>query len=74
MMKEEVENDAQKYLRTSEVARLLHVSSKTITRWAKERKLPYVRTLGGHRRFPARDIRDLVRRLESEGALALELD
>ncbi|MGH2732395.1 MAG: helix-turn-helix domain-containing protein [Actinomycetota bacterium] len=74
MMKEDLEREMQKYLRTSEVARLLHVSSKTITRWAKERKLPYVRTLGGHRRFPAHDIRDLVRRLESEGALALNLD
>ena len=51
------------YLRTSEVARLLHVSPKTVSRWAKEEKIPHVRTLGGHRRFPASDIRELAERL-----------
>jgi excisionase family DNA binding protein len=53
------------YLRTAEVAELLHVSPKTITRWAKEGRLPHSRTLGGHRRYSAEDIRriadDLVR-------------
>lgn len=48
------------YLRTSEVARLLHVSPKTISRWAKEERIPFVRTLGGHRRFPATQIRELA--------------
>jgi excisionase family DNA binding protein len=45
--------DAQKdeYLLAAHVGRLLHVSPKTVSRWAKEGKLPYVRTLGGHRRF-----------------------
>lgn len=54
------------YLLAAEVARLLHVSPKTVSRWAKESKLPYVRTLGGHRRFPAGPIRDLATRLASE--------
>ncbi|MGH2732628.1 MAG: helix-turn-helix domain-containing protein [Actinomycetota bacterium] len=54
------------YLLAAEVARLLHVSPKTVSRWAKESKLPYVRTLGGHRRFPAGPIRDLAARLASE--------
>ncbi|MGH2768572.1 MAG: helix-turn-helix domain-containing protein [Candidatus Methylomirabilales bacterium] len=61
------------YLRAAEVARLLHVSPKTVSRWAKENKLPYVRTLGGHRRFPAKAIRELAERLASEGGLP-ELD
>jgi excisionase family DNA binding protein len=47
------------YLRTSEVARLLHVSPKTVSRWAKEGRLPYLATLGGHRRFPLSEIERL---------------
>lgn len=49
-----VENDA--LLTPGEVARLLHVDPKTVTRWAKTGKLPAIRTLGGHRRFRAADI------------------
>ncbi len=48
------------YLKTAEVADLLHVSPKTVTRWAKDGKLPHSRTLGGHRRFPAEAIRKLA--------------
>ena len=54
------------YLRTAEVARLLHVSPKTISRWAKEEKLPFVKTLGGHRRFPADAIREIASRLSDQ--------
>lgn len=54
------------YLLAAQVARLLHVSPKTVSRWAKEGKLPYVRTLGGHRRFPGAPIRELAERLASE--------
>ena len=50
----------ERYLRTSEVALQLHVSPKTIARWAKEGRLPYLATLGGHRRFPASFIERLV--------------
>lgn len=48
------------YLKTAEVAEILHVSPKTVTRWAKDGKLPHSRTLGGHRRFPAEAIRRLA--------------
>jgi excisionase family DNA binding protein len=48
------------YLRTAEVADILHVSPKTVTRWAKEGKLPFLRTLGGHRRYPEVAIRELA--------------
>lgn len=51
------------FFRTADVARVLHVSSKTVSRWANDRKLPYVRTLGGHRRYPAQDIRRLAESL-----------
>jgi excisionase family DNA binding protein len=40
------------YLLTSEVAELLHAAPKTVGNWAKQGKLPYQRTLGGHRRYP----------------------
>jgi excisionase family DNA binding protein len=51
------------YLRTSEVAGLLHVSPKTVSRWAQEGKLPFLRTLGGHRRYPDTEIRALAEEL-----------
>jgi excisionase family DNA binding protein len=51
------------YMKTSEVARLLQVSPKTVSRWAKEGRLPHLVTLGGHRRFPARAIRALADQL-----------
>ena len=54
------------YLRTAEVADLLHVSPKTVSRWAKEGKLPFLKTLGGHRRYPEAEIRDLVTELRQE--------
>ena len=38
----------------------LQVSPKTVARWAKEGRLPYLATLGGHRRFPAAAIEQLV--------------
>ena len=48
------------YLTVSEVADLFHVSSKTVVRWANDGKLPYMATLGGHRRFPRGPIEALV--------------
>jgi excisionase family DNA binding protein len=57
------ENKAIGYLKTAEVAEILHVSPKTVTRWAKDGKLPHSRTLGGHRRFPADAIDRLAREL-----------
>jgi excisionase family DNA binding protein len=50
----------ERFLRTSEVAIMLHVSPKTVSRWAKEGRLPYRSTLGGHRRYPADEIRRLT--------------
>jgi excisionase family DNA binding protein len=41
------------FLHPAEVAAILQVSPKTISRWAQQGLLPYQRTLGGHRRYPA---------------------
>lgn len=53
------------YVKTSDVARMLRVSPKTVSRWAQDGKLPHMVTLGGHRRFPARAIQDIARRLRA---------
>ena len=53
----------ERFLRTSDVARMLHVSPKTVSRWAKEGRLPHLSTLGGHRRFPASEIERLMAEL-----------
>ena len=51
------------YLRAAEAAALLHVSPKTISRWAREGKLGHVVTLGGHRRFSRDEIEALAERM-----------
>jgi excisionase family DNA binding protein len=40
-------------LTPGEVAALFRVDPKTVTRWAKAGRIASIRTLGGHRRFPA---------------------
>ena len=57
---------APSHLHTAQVAAILQVSSKTITRWAKQGLLPYQRTLGGHRRYPEPVIRELLASLTQE--------
>jgi excisionase family DNA binding protein len=54
------------WLRAAEVAARLQVSPKTVSRWAKDGRLPYRRTLGGHRRYPEAAIRELVASLAQE--------
>jgi predicted site-specific integrase-resolvase len=35
-----------------------------VSRWAKEGKLPFLKTLGGHRRYPEAEIRELANQLQ----------
>jgi excisionase family DNA binding protein len=44
-------------LTPAEVASLFRVSPKTVTRWARSGKLTAMKTLGGHRRFRAGEVR-----------------
>ena len=64
--------DPPAVLTTSEVSRLLGVSPNTVTRWAREGRLPCRLTLGGHHRFEREvieKIRETLSRTATERAL-----
>ena len=63
MAAEHGDND-EALLTPAEVARLFRVSPKTVTRWARSGKLSAMRTLGGHRRFKASEVREFLDRVE----------
>jgi len=48
---------AEQLLTPGEVAVMFRVNPKTVTRWARAGRISAVRTLGGHRRFKASEIR-----------------
>ena len=56
-------------LTPAEVAQMFRVSPKTVTRWARTGRISAVRTLGGHRRFRADEIRGLLTQVEGHGNL-----
>jgi excisionase family DNA binding protein len=47
-------------LKPFEVAALLRVDPKTVTRWAVVGRIESIRTPGGHRRFRESDVRRLL--------------
>jgi excisionase family DNA binding protein len=51
------------FLTRSEVSKLLGVSPNTVTRWAREGRLPCQVTLGGHHRFDRELVEELRRSL-----------
>lgn len=51
----------EKLLMPHEAAALFGVNIKTLARWAREGKVPSVRTLGGHRRFRENEIRNILK-------------
>jgi hypothetical protein len=54
------------YLRTAQVADLLYVSPKTCPAGPRRASFPFLKTLGGHRRFPEAKIRELAEELREE--------
>ena len=60
--------EGRTYLTPGEVARLLHVSPKTVNRWAHEGRLPCIVTLGGHRRFPKDAVEAALERMQDDSA------
>ena len=55
-------------LTRAEVAEIFQVAPSTITRWAEAGKLPSVKTLGGHRRYEARTVKELAQSLSQQEA------
>jgi excisionase family DNA binding protein len=51
------------WLTASQAAERLHVSPKTVARWASQGRLEHRRTLGGHRRYDPELIDALVEAL-----------
>jgi len=49
---------------TFEIARFCGVSPGTVSRWIREGRLPYFKTVGGHKRVWRTDLRRFVRGLE----------
>jgi excisionase family DNA binding protein len=59
-------DDRETYVGNGRAAEILYVSPKTVNRWARAGKIPYTRTLGGHRRFQVSELRALVASLRVE--------
>lgn len=56
----------KRLLTRSDVAEIFQVSPSTITRWADRGILPAVKTLGGHRRYEAKVVQQLIEQLSEE--------
>lgn len=54
-------DEQQLLMSPGEVARLLRVDPKTVSRWASQGKLHSVRTPGGHRRFFAEEVHRMLK-------------
>ena len=64
-MSDQFDMDAPEQLLTpSEVAAMFRVNPKTVTRWARAGKISAIRTLGGHRRFKASEIRKYLEQVD----------
>ncbi len=63
-LEDNVADDA--LLTPAEVASLFRVSPKTVTRWARAGKLTARKTLGGHRRFRAGEVRTALAGAEEQ--------
>jgi excisionase family DNA binding protein len=59
-MQPQTNNDV--LLTPAEVAEMFRVNPKTVTRWARSGKISAIRTLGGHRRFHASEINEMLAR------------
>ena len=72
MTQHDPEDTEENYLTASEAARILHVSSKTVDRWADQGRLPCLVTLGGHRRFARSVIVAAAEQMASRGTCPVQ--
>lgn len=62
----ETPEPSERLLTPAEVAAVFGVDPKTVARWAQAGRLPYLRTLGGHRRYRQSDVDRLVATTEAD--------
>lgn len=62
-----VQTPHERLLTPAEVAALVYVDPKTVSRWATAGKIPFTRTLGGHRRFRRSDVQALLSTQHAQG-------
>jgi excisionase family DNA binding protein len=55
-----------RYLSRGEAARRLGVAPRTIQQWAKDGRIPCIRTFGGHRRFSVEDLDTIGQVIKSQ--------
>jgi len=60
-------DDLEVLLRTTEVARRLQVSARTVLAWAQAGKLPSILTPGGHRRYPVQGVEQVLATMTAAG-------
>lgn len=61
-----VDPEHHRLLTPAEVAALFRVDPRTVTRWAVSGRLHSIRTPGGHRRFPEKDVLALLEGIGAE--------
>lgn len=52
--------EAEPLLTPAQASAILGVDPKTVSRYARDGKISFIRTLGGHRRFKEREIRAMA--------------
>lgn len=55
------DNGKSKYMTPGAVAESFNVTTKTVTRWASEGKLSYIRLPSGHRRYVRKEVTGMLR-------------
>lgn len=53
-------DETEPLLTPGEVAALFRVDPKTVTRWARTKRIPSIKTVGGHRRYRESVVRALL--------------
>ncbi|MGA1869292.1 MAG: helix-turn-helix domain-containing protein [bacterium] len=52
--------EPKKFYTTHEAAKLLYVTPTTVIQWIKDGKIKVIRTIGGHRRIPVKEIEKFI--------------
>jgi excisionase family DNA binding protein len=66
-MAEQEYDETEQLLTPGEVAEIFRVNAKTVTRWSRTGKISAIKTMGGHRRFRASEIRKFIEEQQSDG-------